>query len=148
MKLKIKRKAHRGRCVLSDPPRRNKVIQCCYLGAPVERLMSVLQHRDMTGKILLDITAGPTDSNPIHSCCKDLVELMSAGGAGRLGPVLEYMEEGVDRSKFLEDARAMGAQFLSAVRWRFAECDEFPYRWARLAHPACSAEAKAEIIRS
>eukprot|EP00959_Pyramimonas_sp_CCMP1952_P384294 8053831-Pyramimonas_sp.AAC.1 len=105
MRLKLKRKAYRGRLALTEPTRRNRIIQCCYLGGPIERMMSTLQHRDGTGKILYDLTSSTTSVNPIRTCCASLCKMMSDVDRGLLGPVLEYFD-GLGRAAFTAETHS------------------------------------------
>ena len=45
---KVQKKAWRSQCVFQDPQRRLRVMLLCWLGAPVEELMSTLDHFDET----------------------------------------------------------------------------------------------------
>ena len=49
------------------------------------------------------------------------------------------------RQDILQESSKLCMGIWAQVKWRFAEYDEFPYRWASCVHPCVSAEAKEGI---
>jgi hypothetical protein len=87
-RLRIQKKAWRARCVLGDKDKRIKIVLMCWLGAPVENLMSTLQYLDEAGKGLYD-TMMENDLNPYYVCRRELSKLVDSGVGGDLEPVFD-----------------------------------------------------------
>ena len=112
---KLQKKGWRSKCVFASREKRQRILRCCYLGAPLERLMATLQHRDVTGKLLLDLAVFNDRLNPVHVCHLDLSAMLQDGPAGPLGPLFDYVQEH-EAHDFMADIRDTGMDFISAVK--------------------------------
>eukprot|EP00959_Pyramimonas_sp_CCMP1952_P149783 3133866-Pyramimonas_sp.AAC.1 len=84
--------------------------------------MQVLQHRDTTGKVLLDLAVFADKMNPLHVCHLELSDFLREKLGGRLAPIISYYD-GDERSAVILEARIMAIAFTSSAWWRF-----YPYR--------------------
>ncbi len=144
-RLKVQKKAWRARCVLRDATKSEDIVLMAWMGSPVERLISVVQHLDSAGKGLFDAVLD-TDLNPFRACRKELAELVHQGAKGPMEPVFARLPPH-EHARVLGRIRALGLDFGGQVFWRFLGFSDFPYLWARYVHPGVEKESQDEVAR-
>jgi hypothetical protein len=107
-------KAWRARCVLNSCEKRVSILLLCFLGAPVEAMMSRLQYLDSAGKGLFDAVVD-TDLNPFLCCRRQLTALVLEGSDGPLGVV--FCSHPHLHKELMRDIRRMGCDFGGQVHW-------------------------------
>ena len=124
-RAKVQKKAWRSRCVLKDAVQRRQILLLCWLGAPIENLMSELQWLDRTKKGLLDIQLPDDPLNPFRRTRQRICLILREGRTGAMQPLYEAIPADA-HPEFSSQARAMGLQFSAEVDWRFALYREYP----------------------
>ena len=108
-RLKIQKKAWRSRQVLSNPERRSNILLACWLGAPIERLISYTQFLDEAGRGMFDVVLN-TELNPFYTCKQRLCKLVNEGADGELGPVFDAYPV-AEHPALMADLAALGLDF-------------------------------------
>ena len=108
-RLKIQKKAWRSCQVLSNPERRSKILLDCWLGAPIERLISYTQFLDGAGRGMFDVVLN-TELNPFYTCKQRLCKLVNEGADGELGPVFDAYPV-AEHPALMADLAALGLDF-------------------------------------
>ncbi len=78
----------------------------CWLGGPIEFLISTLQHLDETGKGLLDAVV-ESDLNPFVNCRRRLTKLIQEGIDGDMSPLFHGVSVAAQNA-LLSEVRILG----------------------------------------
>ena len=113
IRLKVQKKAWRSRQVLANPERRSKILLVCWLGAPIERLISYTQFLDDAGHGMFDVVVD-TELNPFYTCRQRLCKLVNEGADGELGPVFDAFPV-EEHPALMTDVAALGLDFAAQV---------------------------------
>ena len=143
LRARVQRKTWRTMKTFDEYPRWSKIVLLCFCSTPLERLMSELQRVDELHNGLLD-TVFADDLNPFSVCSRACASMAHAGSSGPIGYLMAVLPEH-RRDEILQEASKLLLGIGSQVKWRFAEYDEFPFRWAWILHPRVSASDKESV---
>ena len=135
VRAKIQKKAWRSRCDLREPAQRRKILLLCWLGGPVEDLMSQLQWLDWAKQGLMDVQIPDGTLNPFHTARRRICSILRTGRKGPVQPLFDSIPAD-EHPEFSSQARTMGLQFSAEIAWRFAIYGEYPYSFGHVVHPA------------
>ena len=110
----------------------------CWLGAPIEDLMSELQWLYDGGKVLFDVQIPGSSLNPFRKARRRLCVLLPHGRVGPLQPpfdeVLADQHPELLHKRGPWDGSSQLRLFSAETKWRFALYFEYPYAFSYLVH--------------
>ena len=112
-RVRIRKKAWRARCTLSDPIRMSHLCFLAVVGAPVQQCMLRVDSLDETGNSILECIRPQT--SPFVACRKELRDIIRRGctAGGQLTPIFEHflVDDDANLSDMMDTARTMAQEF-------------------------------------
>ena len=130
----IAKKAWRTRCFYANAGRVRAVLLLCFVAMPFETLMAHLTYLDSRRGGFLDLVHGD-NRNPFIKARNSIASIMRLGLHGPLGLVALSLPER-EWQFLLTEARALGLELCSQMKWRFLDQECFPWQWAGYVHNA------------
>lgn len=149
-RLRIRKKAFRARCILTDPVRMMHVCLLAVIGAPVQQCMLRLDSLDERGDTILECIRRET--SPFVACRLELRNIVRYGCGEHDLAVLTLifahfaLDDEVNLTEMLDAARTMAQEFSVQNVFKTIFLDQPPFSLFWLVHPRASDADKEKAL--